>query len=238
MTFNAKVFGSNYYGRNIDTSKKIVNFVKIENPDIICFQEFSQFEFKNFSFYPYSFNGFRKNFKKTSQIIYSIYPIVNNGHVEFPYSKNQAIYADIKVENDIIRVYNIHLQSYILRFHKSHASLKGISVIKRKVNIAQKKQEEQVQIILNHAKSFKGKIIFTGDFNSTQYSKNYNFLKEGKKDSFVKAGFGFGVTYPLFKYPFRIDYILVDNAINVLSHQNFDLKISDHEPVLTRLEFK
>jgi endonuclease/exonuclease/phosphatase (EEP) superfamily protein YafD len=96
-------------------------------------------------------------------------------------------------------------------------------------------QEEQAQIILNHANSFKGEVIFAGDFNTTQFSKTYKNLKQNKQDTFVESGFGLGGTYPRANYPFRIDYVLVDKTIKVLSHENFNLKLSDHEPILVKL---
>lgn len=238
MTFNVRGFGSTNIYRDLVTSEKIIDFVKGKNPDIICFQEFSRFEFQSLSYYPYKFVGYRTNFEKTLQVIYSKYPIINSGYVDFPNTRNQAIYADIKFENEIIRMYNIHLQSYKLRVNKSNFSLVGLRIISRKVKIAQSKQEEQVQIVINHAKTFSGKIIFSGDFNSTQYSTNYKFLKNNMNDSFVEAGFGLGATYSSINFPFRIDYVLADEGLDIISHQNFDIKLSDHEPIFVNLKLK
>jgi endonuclease/exonuclease/phosphatase family metal-dependent hydrolase len=235
MTFNTKGFGVEHSERNLKTSERIFDFVKEENPDIICFQEFSGFESKMFQHYPYSFIGYRTNFEKTLQAIYSKYPIVSRGYVDFPNTRNQTTYVDININSQIIRVYNIHLQSYKFRSNKLHLSVAGLEVVARKVGVGQSKQEEQVQIILNHSKKFSGKVIFAGDFNSTQYSTNYKFLKKNKNDSFVEAAYGIGTTYSRHNLPFRIDYVLVDKGIEVLSHQNYNLKISDHEPILVNL---
>lgn len=227
MTFNVRGFGAK--------SKKILDFTKSENPDIICFQEFSRYELQSFSYYPYNFIGYRPEFKKTLQVIYSKYPIVDKGFVDFPNTKNQTIYVDINFEGEIIRVYNIHLQSYMLGSIRFYSNLENLRMFVDKVNTTQSMQVEQVQIILDHAKMFKGKVVFSGDFNSTQYSSNYKRLKQNKNDSFIESGFGFGATYSRRNYPLRIDYVLVDKGIEVLSHQNFDLKYSDHEPILTKL---
>ncbi len=236
MTFNVKGFGSTNRYRNLKTSKKILEFTKGINPDIICFQEFSRFEFKSFAYYPHKFVGYRQGFEKTLQVIYSKNPIINKGYIDFPDTRNQCIYADIKIKDNVIRVYNIHLQSYMLRVNRSNLTYKGSKRISNKINIAQNKQEEQVKIVLDHASKFDGTIVFSGDFNSTQYSKIYKQLKYNKQDSFIEAGFGFGATYPLFNYPFRIDYVLTGDNIKILSHQNFDLKLSDHEPVLVKMK--
>ncbi|SEQ85034.1 Uncharacterized conserved protein YafD, endonuclease/exonuclease/phosphatase (EEP) superfamily [Hyunsoonleella jejuensis] len=237
MTFNARDFGVLNNIRNIERTKKIIDFIENKNPDITCFQEFSKFEFQSFSYYPHTFVGYRPNFEKTLQVIYSKYPIINKGFVDFPDTRNQTIYADININGSIVRVYNIHLQSYRLRFVKSILTFDGAEIIINKIAEAQKKQEVQVEIILKHASDFKGKIIFCGDFNSTNYTENYKKLSQNKKDTFVSAGFGFGITYYLLKYPLRLDYILIDKEIDVLSHENFNVSISDHEPVLAKLKF-
>lgn len=236
MTFNARDFGSINKVRDTESAKKILDFVKSKSPDIVCFQEFSIFEFQSFSYYPYRFIGYKPGFEKTLQVIYSRYPIVDGGFIDFPNTRNQTIYADIKLQGEIVRVYNIHLQSFKLSINKSNLNFEGTHMIINKVNKAQKMQEEQVQIILNHTKTFKGKVIFAGDFNCTQYSKNYKYLKKNKEDSFTKRGFGLGSTYHFFSYPYRIDFILADSDIEILTHQNFNLKISDHEPILVELE--
>jgi len=238
MSFNVKGFGATQSVRNLETSDKITSFVKSKNPDIVCFQEFSRFEFQSFNNYPYKFIGYRRDFEKSLQVIYSKYPIIDKGFIDFQDTRNQTIYVDINFEGEITRVYNIHLQSYMLGSIRFYSNLENLIILVDKVNTTQTMQVEQVQIILDHAKMFKGKVVFLGDFNSTQYSSNYKRLKQNKNDSYIESGFGFGSTYPRRNYPFRIDYVLVDSDINVLSHENFNLKISDHEPILVRLAIK
>ena len=85
-------------------------------------------------------------------------------------------------------------------------------------------------------KGFEGKIIICGDCNSTQYSKAYRALKKERQDTFLKKGFGLGTTYNLLGYPLRLDYVLVDKGFDILSHENFKLGYSDHEPIMTRLK--
>jgi endonuclease/exonuclease/phosphatase (EEP) superfamily protein YafD len=57
-------------------------------------------------------------------------------------------------------------------------------------------------------------------------------------DSFNVKGSGFGSTY-LFKFlPFRIDFILADPEIEIKSHKNFKVRLSDHEPVMASFRLK
>jgi len=48
---------------------------------------------------------------KYGQAIFSKFPIVKSGSIEFPNTANNAIYADIVKGSDTIRIYNVHLQS-------------------------------------------------------------------------------------------------------------------------------
>ncbi len=236
MSYNAHNFGAFLDDRDLPSEKKIVGFVKQKQPDIICFQEFSKFQFQEFNHYPYQFIGYRPDYEKTLQVIYSTYPIVNRGYVDFEHTRNQTIYADIKFDDEVVRVYNIHLQSYKLILNTSILSVGGILQAFDKIDDALKQQAKQVEIVLKHAETFKGKIIFAGDFNSTAYSKNYRKLKGDKIDTYVEKGLGLGKTYDVYGYPFRVDFVLVNPDIKVISHKNFNTGFSDHEAILSELD--
>ena len=62
-----------------------------------------------------------------------------------------------------------------------------------------------------------------------------HIIKGEMKDSYFEKGKGFGRTYDLLKFPIRIDYILADPEFEVLSHQNFNERLSDHFPVMATL---
>jgi endonuclease/exonuclease/phosphatase family metal-dependent hydrolase len=219
----------------VEGESKIADFVNNINPDMICFQEFSAIKYKAFKNYLYWFKTNIVLADKSVMAMFSKYPIVNKGYINFPDSRNQAIYADVRFNNKIIRVYNIHLESYKLASGNSYVNADGIFRLRSRVEKAQRMQKQQAQIIIDHANVFKGEVVFVGDFNTTQFSKTYKYLKENKKDSFIEAGIGFGGTYPRFNYPFRIDFALVDKKIEVSSHKNFKIHLSDHEPILVNL---
>ena len=52
------------------------------------------------------------------------------------------------------------------------------------------------------------------------------------QDSFEEKGSGYGRTYNYHGLPVRIDFILADEGIEVKSHKNFNVKYSDHFPVM------
>lgn len=220
--------------------KKIVDFIGYNNADIVCFQEFSAIKYKFFvKDYPHwvKTNLMIPN-QKSVLAVFSKYPILNKGYIEFLNSLNNAMFVDIDVDGKIVRVYNVHLESN--RTNTMH-QLNNISSYKpliTRIFEAEKTRTAQAHLVKEHMDSFDGNVIVAGDFNCTQYASAYLVLKDAMKDTFVEAGKGFGGTYELFNYPFKIDHILVDDAFEVVNHQNFDINLSDHEPVLAEIKFK
>jgi exonuclease III len=84
----------------------MLEFINDKNPDILCIQEFCCHWFESISAQIY-FNGRKSN---SGQAIF-LSSIIDQGNIVFPNSNNNVIYADIKKGKDIIRVYNMHLQS-------------------------------------------------------------------------------------------------------------------------------
>lgn len=220
---------------NIDESSSIIKFIDSIDADILTLQESSYKEGQKIIGYPYSFLGYRPNKDKSLLTIYSKYPIINQGFIDFPDTKNSAIYADIKINQDTITVYNSHLQSYI--FKPSDITNKQLDYrYFKKLNNTIAKQIEQAKLIKSHANNNNKKIIICGDFNATPFSQTYRILKKELNDSFLNKGDGLGNTYSLFNYPLRLDYFLSNEHIEVISHENFDLNLSDHEPI--HIKFK
>ncbi|NRD23018.1 endonuclease/exonuclease/phosphatase family protein [Winogradskyella litoriviva] len=231
LTFNAHTFAGFYKFDKPNVSEDIVDFIAGQNPDIVCFQEYS-FKMNNrFADYPYKYLT-PESSGSTLQAILSKYPIISGGSFNFDETINNAIYADIKIQNDTIRVYNVHLESFKVR----PGSLKREvpTNIFNRMDLAFQKQTEQAKLIKKHSLNTKHKKLICGDFNSTQYSNVYNILKGDMKDSFLEEGIGFGNTFNFRILSFRIDIILSDFKIN--SHKNFEAELSDHEPVMAKFD--
>lgn len=218
---------------------KIMQFIETEHPDVLVMQEFWNFGLKYLKkSYPYYFLGYRSKVDKSLQVILSRYPIKNMGYVDFSNTRNNAMYADIDVNGKIVRIYNVHLESYKLDSKHQLRNLNSYRFVIPTVFQTEIIRIAQAKLVREHINSFDGDVIVVGDFNSTQYSPVYRILKDTKKDSFVEAGNGFGSTFELFNYPFKLDHILVDESFEVINHQNFDINLSDHEPVLAEIKFK
>ena len=237
LTFNSHGSRGLHWSRNPKFSNKIVNFIRLQDSDIVAFQEFKKSDSKKYSQYPYKFvNYARLNEKRVTQAILSKYPIVNQGSLKFPETLNNTIFADIVIHNDTIRVYNVHLQSF--NFRLGSIKREEPKRLLGRLNESFKKQREQALLIKRHTTANSYKTIICGDFNNTQFSSVYNTIKGSMGDSFQERGSGMGSTYDFKFLPFRIDFILMDESMEIMSHKNFKVRLSDHEPIMASFRLK
>ena len=117
ISYNVRLFNIYKWIKDDKITLKIRDFLQEKSPDIICLQEYQNFEFK-LDDYPYVYEKLRGNNLRYGQAIFSKHPIVSKGSVNFNSLSNNAIFADIKIQNDTVRIYNIHLQSF--SFEKSN----------------------------------------------------------------------------------------------------------------------
>ncbi len=235
MTYNVRGFDKYGWNKDPDTANRIIGFIKKEDPDIICIQEHSRIRHRQLKQYPYrSETPYVPD--RTIQAIFSKYPIVGNGSLDLPNTTNNVIYADILYGKDTIRIYNLHLESFKI-IPSKRAFVDGAQSEKNYKRLVStfNKQLEQAKIFDEHLKQSTHTNIVCGDFNNTQFSNVYKIVKGDLNDTFLEKGTGFGGTYDLWEIPLRIDYILTDPAFEIISHTNYDEKLSDHYPVLATL---
>jgi endonuclease/exonuclease/phosphatase family metal-dependent hydrolase len=233
MSYNTLGFDKYGWIKGENEAQKVIALVSEEDPDIVCFQEFEYQKRDAFPQYPYSYVNYSS--RKESQVvqaIFSKYPILEKGSLDFPDSHNNAIFADILYKNDTLRIYNIHLQSF--RVIPSRRILRHLATGQFYKHIARAftKQEEQAALLYEHRQATPYKTILCGDFNNTQYSRVYRIVKGDLIDSFLEKGSGFGRTYNLKFLPLRIDAILASPSVEVEAHRNFDIRLSDHYPIM------
>ena len=97
------------------------------------------------------------------------------------------------------------------------------------------KQQRQVDQITAHKSKCPYPVVLSGDFNNTAYSWAYHQLKTGMTDSFIQAGNGLGKTLTLKYIPMRIDFIFADKTFIFTDHKNYNIKYSDHEPIMATI---
>jgi endonuclease/exonuclease/phosphatase family metal-dependent hydrolase len=260
MTYNVHNFTP--YGEEISLSnkEKMLSLVAAQMPDVICFQEFytrrkGPFDIidslkKILNIKYYYFEPSRSSEKESMGLaIFSRYPIKNIGKVEFPGVRgNESIFADLIINNKMIRVYNVHLQSisfgkedytYLDQVTKEmDPKVSSSKRILRMLKSAFKKRSEQVDLMKAHMSTCETPYIIAGDFNDTPASYVVTKMTDSLNNAFIKKGQGFGKTYNG-KFPnFQIDYIVTTKDIEVVNYQIIEARLSDHFPVRSDLKLK
>ena len=236
MSYNAWGFNKNGWMKKSGIGDSIIKFIIDEYPDILCVQEHARTRHRQLKKqYPYR-SETPYVAQRTIQAIFSKFPIINSGSMDLPDRTNNIIYAEIVRQEDAIRVYNIHFQSFkIIPSTDNFTDGEKSERVYKRLVYTFSKQLEQANLFKEHLKSSPYTNIVCGDFNNTQFSNVYKIVKGDLQDTFLEEGTGFGRTYKLWKIPLRIDYIMADPNFEVLSHQNFNERWSDHYPIMATL---
>jgi len=240
---------------------KVTDFLVQQNPDILCIQEFflrSEDSLKVLQKFTggihthyYSIKNYIeiKDKRKIFAIAtFSRYPITGMGHLMTNNRKIFAIYTDLVMGRDTIRVYNIHLES--IRFRKDDYSFyaqltdqakdqddnfdlsEGVIKIFSKLKKAFVIRANQVDLLKRNINHSPYPVIICGDFNDTPASYTYSEMTSGFHDSFRRAGTGFLSSTYAGNFPsFRIDYILYDDAFTASNYSKNSIDLSDHYPI-------
>ena len=257
------LYGNQIAGSQKGTKSKVTEFLAAQNADIICIQEFfaigedfsktlSKFTSSIHLDY-YSFKNYQNfnNKRKINAIAtFSRFPIVNFGTFNLPESCLYAIYSDIVINGDTIRVYNLHLESirfgnedYTFYSHLTEPDVEETTQIKEgskrmmwKLRKAFILRSKEVQILSRDIASCPYPVILSGDFNDTPSSFAYNQLTKRLTDSFIESGHGLFKSTYAGKFPsFRIDYILHSDKLKSVSYMNYNIELSDHYPITATL---
>jgi endonuclease/exonuclease/phosphatase family metal-dependent hydrolase len=240
MSYNVRLFNVFEWMSKQNIPEDIVDFVASQDPDVLCIQEYTTSVKVDLSIYKYKYILMQGDNIRTGQAIFSKFPIIEKGEIDFPDSDNNAIFADIKMRRDTIRVYSIHLQSTKISpdINEKIDEAKSKKIFRR-MSEAFAEQQLQSELIKEHTADCSYPKIICGDMNNSAFSYVYRNIKGSMKDTFEEAGEGFGKTYNYEFYPARIDYILVDKAFEVKNFKSFDNFVnSDHFPITTRLMLK
>jgi endonuclease/exonuclease/phosphatase family metal-dependent hydrolase len=254
MSFNVRLFDLYNWFRNNETRGKIFDFLKNESPDIACFQEYYSSDRKLADFNnnkavpkilsaPYSHIEYTVTARDSDHwgiAIFSKHPIVKKQAVHFEKrGGNIFIYADVRIGNDTIRVFNTHLESirfrnedyrYVenLRNDVEQDEMAGGLKILQRLQRAYARRAAQVDVLKKEIESSPYSVIVCGDFNDTPSSYSYHKISEGLKDAFRESGTGFGKTYAGLFPSFRIDYMLHSEKLFSTHYRTHREKVSDH----------
>ncbi|HJR99629.1 MAG TPA: endonuclease/exonuclease/phosphatase family protein [Flavobacterium sp.] len=246
MSYNVRLFNLFKWQDKADIPETILEFINDKNPDILCIQEYSNSANVDLKVFPHRAIFMEGDQIKTGQAIFSKFPIIEEGKISFPHSSNSVVYADIKKGKDIIRVYNMHLQSIKISPDVDEIS-ENIDVINQKksqmlfsrISKAFTQQQQQAEILKENLRECKYPVIICGDMNNSAFSYVYRIIKGNSRDAFEEAGKGFGQTYRFKYYPARIDYIFADRTMKVKKFETFpEFDNSDHYPIMSKLSLE
>lgn len=237
MSYNVRLFNRYHWLDEDSIPQKISGFIGEEAPDVIAFQEFTVENKVDLSSYDYRYVQFKSG--QFGQALYSKWPIVKTGNLDFPDTYNNAVYADIAMGKDTLRVFNLHLESLGVDLDKELTwNLKKNKALSKKIGLAFQRQEQQMDEVMRHIEASPYRIVLLGDINNTASSYLYRQLTSRFKDTFKEKGAYFGRTFDLKGFPLRIDMILVDLDVKVLAHKNYNVHLSDHYPVMAELQIR
>ncbi|MEY4571689.1 MAG: hypothetical protein RLZ10_900 [Bacteroidota bacterium] len=262
MSYNVRLFDvyNPKLSKAIKTRNRIFDYIKEENPDVICFQEFYQkdkptdfktrdtiMRFMKFRDY-HERSAHKKNSRQNFGIyLFSKYPIIAKGDVIFDTQSekdfNYCIYVDIIKNQDTFRVYNAHLQSIKLQgdyYSKKDplnnvASKSTIQLIYEKLQIAYPKRAEQAKAVIQHIQNSPYPTIVCGDFNDTPLSYTYQQFNSKLTDAFRNCGSGIGATYVGRIPAGRIDYIFHSGDLSSTQFRIQKKALSDHMAVSCKI---
>ncbi|MBL0684282.1 endonuclease/exonuclease/phosphatase family protein [Aquimarina mytili] len=237
LSFNVRSFNRFEWIDSKSIPQDISKLIREQQPDIFCAQEYYNNPDTNFSHYPYKYENFNNDNGELALVIFSKFPIINKGSLQFKKTANNIIFADIVIKEDTLRVYNVHLQSHKISSNTERLAKTDSQKLLNRIQVSFEKQQEQIEILIEHIKKSPHKNIVMGDFNNTAYSYVYNKVRsEGLIDTFKEAGRGFGKTFEFDLFPVRIDFILVAEAFEVLEFKTFYKRFSDHYAIFSRLK--
>ena len=243
-TYNVAMFGRETSGF---MALDILAEMRRQKVDVLCLQEYNEIsgDKKNSDsykeYFPYMKTG------RDDMVIFSRYPLKDSKTLLFEDSNQSAMWADVEVNGDQIRIFNVHLQSTginstlrrAVKIQRSHpgqklSETKVAQAIFGSYTLGMLFRAGQAITIANEKRNAGKPCIVCGDFNDVPYSYVYNTILGNMVDGFKECGSGFMYTYRG-KKMVRIDYIFHDESLKGLTYYKEDLTTSDHYPVFMKV---
>jgi endonuclease/exonuclease/phosphatase (EEP) superfamily protein YafD len=241
------------------TARQAITFMQSQKPDLVVLQEFTEHSTNKGMRYrnqirealglKYAkFIALRKD-SYFGLLVVSRYPIVE-AEVVTPVdenTRNGIAYVDVELYGEVVRVYNVHLQSYNnaeaphltdeAQTMLASPTTQRLGNIYQRLTEAWRVQVQQLRQFEAQADKPTDNVIVCGDFNNPPHSYIYRRMRAGLQDAHQVRGNGRGSTYGAGLLAFRIDYVLVGSSFLVVDQEPLTVNLSDHRPLLTTLRF-
>ncbi len=253
LTYNLQSLLGVRYGKEEDPSRmeKLLVFLKKNGSDVLCFQEFPRYKKEGTDFAKMLRNlGYDYEYlpSRMSVGIFSKYPFQEKKIYSKENSYNAVIYADVLINGEVLRVYNLHLLSNqitsktekLIRDSKlsSLSEKKTWSTLRYVMAMYYRTSQirvAQIKELLKSVNNCPYPFIVCGDFNDTPWSHSYHLISQELRDGFIEAGSGMDVTYRGRVPALRIDYIFAGKEVTFKRYETLSAAFSDHYPVETIL---
>ncbi|HEU5366028.1 MAG TPA: endonuclease/exonuclease/phosphatase family protein [Hanamia sp.] len=244
----------------------IMDVINEQNADVLCFEEF--FESNDTAVsksnittitkmgFPYHYFVPVENEHSEDRsgiIIFSKNPIIDTAKFDLNTNKKgeHLIYADIKVNNKVCRIFATHLIPIKFGQWDEQRSVReqlygqeGLDTYKNifaKLLRGYEFRYYQALLVGRKIAESPYPAIICGDFNDIPNSSTYFNVKGELQDPFLKKGFWTGRTtrksFGIISPTLRIDYILASRIFKVNQFQILHVPYSDHYPVETDLQW-
>ena len=244
-TYNVAMFGRETTGF---IAQDILAEMRRQKVEVLCMQEYNNNSGDKINsesykeYFPYMAKG------RDDMMIFSRYPITKSKTIDFEWTNNSAMWADIDANGRPFRVFNVHLETTGINrtMHKAaklaHEGFQVddnrlLSAIYGNYMIGMVIRAGQAEQVAQEIRNSKTPVIVCGDFNDVPYSYVYNTMLGNLVDGFKECGHGWMYTFRGgSKKSVRIDYIFHDESMKGLDYYKYDLTYSDHFPVFMKLE--
>ncbi len=245
---------------NDKKGNSVINFLKAEDPDIICLQEYTFFkdnkliteakikkELKDYPYYHYSKATPQHN---SGLAIFSKYPIKKTKQIDYESMYNTSCLYELDVNGQRITVINNHLESNKLskedrEFYNEmikHFQSEKLGTFKNtlisKLATGYRIRATQAEKLKKIIDEIDTPLIVCGDFNDTPISYCYQHIRGDLNDAYANTGLGPGISYHENLFLFRIDHIFYNNHYNVYNAKIHKVTYSDHYPMSAYFELK
>lgn len=260
VSYNLRSFYSD--DGSYHTVDSVANFIRKFNPDIACLQEYSipskyRKSYIDSLFSRYNVTVVDKSLGQSIPplAIMSKHRILRSGAVMIDVEdslppRSRAMWADLLIGKDTVRVFNVHLnstsikvedQDYITNYRYMSDTARNTKIFDmvRRLNENTISRSLHVDTLASVLAATPTAKILCGDFNDTPMSYAYHTLSRNMQDAFSECGRGLGYTFRGFFNTLRIDFALLSDRFEVLSYDAPDsVKWSDHLPVCVRAKLR